>query len=208
MNLRGSPLFICLDGMDGTGKTTQCEMLVEWLRGQGREVVFARDPGSTELGTHIRGLLLGHKGAMSRECEMSLFFAARAQMIEEIIKPAFSSGKDVVLDRYLLATIAYQGYGNGMDVARMWQAGLFAAGDVMPELLLVLDLPVEVALARLKGMPDRLESRGADYFGRVRQGFLEEAKAKRHRINSVSALGNQFEVHHRVLNEVKAAFSI
>lgn len=202
------PLLICLDGLDGTGKSTQCELLVNWMKGLGRKVVFSRDPGSTELGNQVRQLLLGHKGMMSRECEMSLFFAARAQMIEEIIRPALARGEDVVLDRFLLSTIAYQGYGAGLDVDRMWQAGKFAAGDLFPNMVLVLDLPVEAALARLKGRPDRMESRGLEYFRLVRQGFLQEAEKSHGLIRVISAEGPPLEVHGRVQREIGRAFGI
>jgi dTMP kinase len=208
MNLPLTPLFVCLEGLDGTGKSTQCEMLVDWLQGLGRKVVFSRDPGSTELGNQVRQLLLGHKGAMSRECEMSLFFAARAQMVDEIIRPALNRGHDVVLDRFLLSTIAYQGYGAGLDVARMWQAGRFAAGDLLPEMTLVLDLPAEVALARLKGRPDRMESRGLDYFRLVRQGYIQEAENCHGQIRVISALGDPVEVQGRVQREIIRGFGV
>lgn len=208
MNLPRDPLFVCLDGLDGTGKSTQCEMLVHWLNGLGRKVVFSRDPGSTELGNQVRQLLLGHKGAMSRECEMSLFFAARAQMVDEVIRPALDRGEDVVLDRFLLSTIAYQGYGAGLDVNRMWQAGRFAAGDLLPRMTLVLDLPAEVAMARLKGRPDRMESRGLDYFRQVRQGFLQEAENNRDRIRVIQAHGRPVEVQEKVQKEITRCFGV
>ncbi len=207
MTLPLSPLFVCLDGLDGTGKSTQCEMLVNWLKLLGRKVVFSRDPGSTDLGIQVRDLLLGHKGTMSRECEMSLFFAARAQMIEELIKPALARGEDVVLDRYLLSTIAYQGYGAGLNVDRMWQAGRFAAGDLFPNLVLVLDLPVETALTRLKGRPDRMESRGVEYFRKVRNGFLLEAQKNNGFIRVIPAEGDPMEIHQKIQGEIKQVFA-
>ena len=123
MVLPPRPVFLCLEGLDGPGKSTPCELLVSWLERLGRKVVFARDPGSTGLGLEIRRLLLEYKGNMATGCEMALFFASRAQMLEEVIRPALKEGRDVVLDRYLLSTIAYQGYGAGLDVDRIGQAG-------------------------------------------------------------------------------------
>lgn len=201
------PVFVCLEGLDGTGKSTQCTLLVDKLKAMGREVVFVRDPGTTALGSEIRRLLLDNGREMAREAEMSLFFAARAQMLMEIVSPALSQGKDVVLDRFLLSTIAYQGYGHGMDVERMWQAGLFAAKDVFPELTLVLDMPPGVSLGRLQGAKDRVESRGVAYFERVRAGFIREAGSSVRNIHLISAEGEVDKVHQRIMDQVITCFS-
>lgn len=207
MVLPPRPLFLCLEGLDGTGKSTQCELLVSWLERLGRKVVFARDPGSTGLGLEIRRLLLEYKGNMATGCEMALFFAARAQMLEEVIRPALKEGRDVVLDRYLLSTIAYQGYGAGLDVDRIWQAGLFAARDLLPQLILVLDLAVNVSMGRLNGIRDRMESRGNAYFDSVRNGFLQEASKNPETIRIISAEGDRLTVHSRIRQEICNAFN-
>jgi dTMP kinase len=120
-------MFLSIDGGDGTGKSTQTELLCQWLREQSRAVVACRDPGSTRLGEAVRNLLLNrHDLEIDRRSEMLLYMAARAQMVEEVIRPALEQGKAVVSDRYLLANVAYQGYGGGLDVATLWEVGRVA----------------------------------------------------------------------------------
>src|SRR5438093_8178712 len=142
------PLFISLDGLDGTGKSTQCRLLAEWLRKQGQEVVECADPGGTPVGDAIRDLLLGRRHDMSLPCEALLFMASRAQLTAEVIRPALAAGRTVLCDRFLLANVVYQGHAGGLEVERLWDLGRFATGGLEPDLTLVLDLPVEAALAR------------------------------------------------------------
>ena len=169
-------MFLSIDGGDGTGKSTQVERLCEWLRRGGREVVVCRDPGSTPLGEAVRGLLLDrHDLNIDRRAEMFLYMAARSQMVEEVIRPALAAGKTVVSDRYLLANVVYQGHAGGLDVATLWQLGRVATGGLMPELTIVLDVPAEVAAARMARPLDRMERQGAAFHDRVRRGFLAEA---------------------------------
>ncbi len=169
-------MFLSIDGGDGTGKSTQAALLCQWLRANGHEAVACRDPGSTRLGEAVRELVLDrHDLAIDRRAEMLLYMAARAQLAEEVIRPALEQARIVVSDRYLLANVVYQGYGGGLDVDTLWEVGRVATGGLMPDLTLVLDLPAEEAAARLGGQLDRMEQQGDDFHARVRQGFLDEA---------------------------------
>jgi dTMP kinase len=171
-------LFISLDGVDGAGKSTQCRLLAEWLRAQGYGVVQCHDPGGTELGQELRNILLHHRGAMSPTCEALLFMASRAQLVTEVIRPALGVGQIVIADRFLLANVVYQGHAGGLDPAQLWNVGLFCTGGLEPDLTLVLDLPLDVSFARRKDAADRMESRGVDYFAKVRAGFVAEAQRR------------------------------
>lgn len=174
-------MFFSIDGGDGTGKSTQIERFCRWLESQGHEVVTCRDPGSTPLGEAIRELLLNrHDLSIHRRSEMLLYMAARAQLVEEVIRPALEAGKTVVSDRYLLANVVYQGHAGGLDVDTLWQVGHTATDHLTPDLTIVLDLPSEAAAARLSGELDRMEKQGAAFHSRVRQGFLEEAERQSH----------------------------
>jgi dTMP kinase len=184
------PMFICIDGGDGTGKSTQVELLCRWLAEQGREVVACRDPGSTPLGEAVRGILLHrHDLHIDRRSEMLLYMAARAQMVEEVIRPALRQGKTVVSDRFLLANVVYQGCGGGLDVETLWAVGRIATGGLMPELTIVLDVPPEVAARRMARPLDRMEQQGAEFHARVRTGFLAEAAKSPEKIVVVDASG-------------------
>ena len=195
--------FIALDGLDGTGKSTQCRLLADWLRGRGLDPVVCADPGGTALGLAIRNLLL-HSPAwgMSLTCEALLFMASRAQLVEQLIRPALAAGRPVVSDRFLLANVVYQGHAGGLDSDRWWEIGRFATGGLEPDLTVVLDLPPELALARRDRPPDRVESRDAGYQVRVREGFLVEARRHPERICVVDAAGPVEAVHERICQEV------
>jgi len=197
-------MFLSIDGGDGTGKSTQTELLCQWLGQQGRAVVTCRDPGSTRLGEAVRNLLLDrHDLEIDRRSEMLLYMAARAQMVEEVIRPALEQGKTVVSDRYLLANVAYQGYGGGLDVATLWEVGRVATGGLMPDLTIVLDVPAEVAAARLARPLDRMEQQGAAFHARVREGFLAEAARRPERIIVVSAAGSVEQVQSEIRRIVR-----
>lgn len=174
-----STRFISLDGLDGTGKSTQCQLLAEWLRSQGIAVTTCRDPGDTPLGAKIRELLLfGREHAISIRTEALLFMASRAELCEQVIRPALARGEVVIADRYALANIAYQGYGSGEPIDTLWTIAGYCTNQLFPSLSIVYDLAVSVTRARRKATPDRLESRSTEYAERVRQGYLSEA-AKR-----------------------------
>lgn len=169
-------LFIALDGLDGTGKSTQQRLLCDWLRERGHDVVACRDPGTTPLGERIRSVLLARDGAaIDRRAEMLLYMAARAQLVAEVIEPELAAGRTVVSDRYLLANVVYQGYGGGLDPAEIWRVGQIATRGLLPRLVLLLDMPPDHAAARIRRQRDRMEEQGDDFSRRVREGFLAEA---------------------------------
>jgi dTMP kinase len=195
-------LFISLDGLDGTGKSTQCRLLAEWLRVRGHAVTTCADPGGTAIGQAIRELLLLGRQEMTMACEALLFMASRAQLTAEVIRPAVDAGQVVVCDRFLLANVVYQGHAGGLDPELLWQIGRMATGGVEPELTLILDLPVEAAKARCKERPDRFESRAATYQARVRHGFLTEARRDPQRLRVIDASQPIEVVHERICQEV------
>lgn len=169
-------MFFSIDGGDGTGKSTQAALLCRWLQANGHVVVACRDPGSTPLGEAVRELLLDrHDLPIDRRSEMLLYMAARAQLTQQVIRPALAEGKTVVSDRYLLANVVYQGHAGGLDVDSIWEVGQVATGGLLPDLTVVLDMPADAAARRLGGTLDRMEQQGDAFHARVRQGFLEEA---------------------------------
>lgn len=169
-------MFFSFDGLDGVGKTTQRALFHQWLEEQGRIVVECRDPGSTALGERLRELLLGNHGlAIGRRSEMLLFMAARAQLVDEVIRPALAAGKTVVSDRFLLANIVYQGYAGGLDIDALWRIGQVATDGVAPDLTFVLDMPPQEASERIRRNLDRMETQGDDFHSRLRAGYLAEA---------------------------------
>jgi dTMP kinase len=171
-------MFFAFDGIDGVGKTTQLQMFCQWLRDRGHEVVVARDPGSTPLGERIREILLASSDAMpiAPRSEMLLYMAARAQLVDEVIRPAMAAGRIVVSDRYLLANVVYQGYAGGVDLEAIRRVGDVATDGVTPNCTFLLDMDPAAALARVGRRLDRIESRGQEYRERLRAGFLAESK--------------------------------
>ncbi|HWG44246.1 MAG TPA: dTMP kinase [Gemmataceae bacterium] len=194
--------FISLDGLDGTGKSTQCRLLADWLRTSGHAVTTCIDPGGTPLGGQLRSLVLHYRPDIERMCEALLFMASRAQLVGEIIRPALESGQIVISDRFLLANVVYQGHAGGLDVERLWEVGRFATGGLEPDLTLVLDLPLELAASRRGHPADRIESRDADYHARLRRGFLTEARRCPERIRIVDAAPPLGAVQEAIRREV------
>jgi dTMP kinase len=181
-------MFFSFDGADGGGKTTQQRLFCEWLRSSGREVVACRDPGSTRLGDAIRQILLSGGGVpIARTSEMLLYMAARAQLVEEVIAPALAAGKTVVSDRYLLANLVYQGHAGGLDLDELRQIGRVATKGVEPSLSFVLDLPDDVAAARLNRPLDRMEQQGDAFRAALRAGYLAEAARQPQRVIVIDA---------------------
>ena len=181
-------MFFSFEGLDGAGKSTQMQRFCAWLTQQGHEVVTCRDPGSTELGEALRRLLLERSSMqINRRSEMLMYMAARAQLVEEVIRPALAAHKFVVCDRYLLANIVYQGHAGGLDPAEIRAVGQVATAKIMPDITFVFNVPVEVALARMNRTLDRMESQGTDYLQRVREGFLTEAPVYPARVEVIDA---------------------
>jgi dTMP kinase len=198
-------MFLSIDGGDGTGKSTQIALLCEWLRAGGHDVIACRDPGSTAVGEAVREILLHrHDLAIDRRSEMLLYMAARAQMVEEVIRPALAAGKTVVSDRFLLANVAYQGYGGGLDVETLWNVGRVATGGLLPDMTIVLDVSPETAAKRLSRQRDRMELQGDAFHARVRQGFLTEARRRPGQIVVVSAEGPIEAVQDEIRRHVKS----
>jgi dTMP kinase len=190
--------FISLDGLDGTGKSTQCRLLADWLRQRGFRVVECADPGGTAVGDVLRDLLLHRRHEMTLPCEAFLFMASRAQLTAEVIRPALEAGQAVVADRYLLANVVYQGHAGGLDPEQLWEIGRLATGGLEPDLTIVLDLPLELALARRSRAPDRMESKANEFHARVHDGFLAEARRRPERIRVVDANQSASSVHQNI----------
>lgn len=186
--------FIVLDGPDGCGKTTQLELLAEYLNKKGIELVKTHDPGGTKIGDQIRHLLkYGAKGIMDVHTETMLFMASRAQLVAEVIKPAIEKGKTVLCDRFISSTCAYQG-SSGYPIKKIIELGKLAVGDVWPNLTIIIDIPAEEGLERTgrkprqksitnhkdanqshlfeNTTPDRFDSRSLEYHRKVRKWFL------------------------------------
>ena len=164
-------MFIAVDGGDGAGKSAQIAYLTQWFQNRGREVAFFRDPGDTPLGDALRSILLARKDlAICPEAETALFMAARAQLVRDKIRPALATGKIVLVDRFLLSTVVYQGYAVDGDAETIWKLGTRLTGGLLPDLTFVLDCPTDVAFGRMNRVRDRIESKG--FHRRVRDGFL------------------------------------
>ena len=167
-------MFVTFEGIDGCGKTTQAELLATALRQEGRVVVATREPGGTELGERIRALLLDG-GAVSPWAETALFAAARAQLVDEIIGPALRGGADVVCDRYLDSSLAYQGIARGLGVDHVLQLNLKVTAGVLPDRTFVFVVDPKEAAGRASGSADRIEREGLDFQARVDAAFREVA---------------------------------
>jgi dTMP kinase len=179
-------MFVTFEGVDGSGKSTQARLLAEALRDEGREVVATREPGGTELGERVRELVL-HGNGVSPWAEATLFAAARAQLVEEVIRPALARGADVVCDRYLDSSLAYQGIGRGLGVDRVLELNLVATGGLLPDTTFLLELPAAEAARRRGADTDRLEAEGQEFAERVGIAYRELADAFPRRIVAVDA---------------------
>jgi len=197
-------VFLTLDGLDGTGKSTQCKLLVERLRSHGLEVTSCTDPGGTELGAKLREILLfGREIGMTPRAEALLFMASRAELVERVIRPALAAGHVVVSDRFVLANVVYQGHAGGLNPDDLWTVGHVATDGLFPALTLVFDLPPEVAASRRGRAADRLESRGLEYQTKVRDGFLLEARYNPEKLKVIDATPEPNAVHEAVWTEVR-----
>lgn len=198
--------FITLEGLDGAGKSTQHRWLVEYLRGAGREVVATREPGGTPLGEKLRALLLSED--MHLETEALLMFAARREHVAQVIEPALQRGAWVVCDRFVDASFAYQGGGRGLAETKLSVLRDWTLGAMRPDLTVYFDVPVELALKRLRAGtpdPDRFEREQAQFFERVRASYLRLAELEPRRIKVVNAMGSPVEIN-KLLKDIIAIF--
>lgn len=198
-------LFITFEGADGCGKTTQIKLLDEYLRGKGYKTLLTREPGAKGLGEKIREILLNYNGPVSPTCESFLFLADRAQNADCIIKPALKNGVMVLCDRHTDSTIAYQGYGRGVNIEELKRLNDLAVNGLKPDLTIVFDIDVQTSMVRVGKEKDRMESAGIEFFEKVRKGYLEIAKQEPDRVKVIDATRSIEEIHQKVLELVKHA---
>ena len=191
-------MFIVYEGVDGTGKSTQLSYSQKRLEESGHAVTVCRDPGSTSLGDRLREILLKRQELeIAPTSELFLFMAARSQLVEEVIRPALAEDRIVLCDRFLLSTVVYQGHAGGMEPETIWRIGESATGGLHPDLTLIFDTPIDVAMRRIGDRPDRMESRGEEYLARVRRGFLAES-AQMKNVEVIDASGDPAEIQDQV----------
>ncbi len=194
--------FLTLEGLDGSGKTTQARLLARFLREKGIRVRLTREPGGGLKG--VRDLLLEGE-ALSPEAEYLLFSADRAEHVRKVILPALEEGYWVISDRYLDSSLAYQGYGHGLPLPWLLEVARRATSDLKPRLTFLLDLPPEEALGRV-ATPDRLERTGLEFFRRVREGYLRLAEAEPERFRVVDATRPVAEVQAAIRSSIPQLF--
>ena len=196
--------FITFEGSEGCGKSTQSEMLFSYLKSKGVKAVYLREPGGVKLSEDIRRILLDPESRISAEAETLLYMASRAQLVEEVIKPALKSGETVVCDRFLDSTIAYQGFGLGIDIGFIKLLGNFATRGIKPDLTIFLDLPVEKGLKHRDNRKDRIEQRPVSYHEKVRRGYLKLAEEEPARIRVVKVLEDKDATQEEIREIVNA----
>ncbi len=198
--------FITVEGIEGAGKSSNLEFVRVLLESAGREVLFTREPGGTPLGEEIRQLLLGHKHTgMADDTELLLMFAARAEHLEQKIRPALEAGIWVLCDRFTDASYAYQGGGRGVEKGRIQALEEWTQQGLRPDLTLLLDLPVEVGLERAgrRSTPDRFEKEQLSFFEKVRSSYLETAWTDAGRIKVIDAAPPLYEVQQHIAEVVQ-----
>lgn len=189
--------FVVLEGGEGSGKSTQAARLASWMTGNGHEVVSTFEPGDTKLGARVRDLLLHSEGPLDARSELLLMLADRAQHVTEVIRPALARGAVVISDRYSPSTLAYQGVGRGLGVAAVEQMDAVATGGLVPDVVVVLDMPDDMAEERVAIVRDRLERAGGDFHARVRAAYRELAAERGWCVVDGSAEPDDVELHVR-----------
>jgi len=205
---RHRPFFLVLEGVDGSGKTTQAQLLADWYREQGASVVITREPGGSELGEHLRTIILDPAIACSARAELLLFLAARAQHVAEIIAPALAAGSVVICDRFVLSTQVYQGLVRGLPMEEVCAVNTVAVGGIHADITLLLDLPYEIIHARIGERQDRFEGEGSSLLRRVITGYRQLAEEDA-AIHIIDGCGEIIEVQQRLQQELtNAGFGI
>jgi dTMP kinase len=195
-------MFVTFEGVDGSGKTTQAALLAEALRAEGRDVVATREPGGTNLGERIRELLLDG-GAVAPWAEAALFTAARAQLVGEVIWSALERGADVVCDRYIDSSLAYQGLARGLGVDRVLELNLLATGGLLPDRTFLLVLPADEASTRRGRESDRIEREGEEFASAVDSAYRELGDTFAKRVVTVDGSRTAAEIAKEVRGELR-----
>ncbi|GAB6060268.1 dTMP kinase [Desulfonatronum parangueonense] len=202
-------MFITFEGIEGCGKSTQSRMVRDNLQDRGIPVIWTREPGGCELGVRLRAMLLGREGAdLTAHAELFLYLADRAQHVAEVIRPALAAGHVVLCDRFTDSTVAYQGYGRGLDLAMLHAMNTAAIEGCLPDLTLILDLPVETGLARARSRnteqgqsesEGRFEAESLAFHQRIRDGYLALSAALKTRYAVIPADGSPDQVFARIM---------
>jgi dTMP kinase len=196
-------VFITFEGIDGSGKSTQAELLAEALRSEGRNVVATREPGGTEVGERIRELLLDQGAEITPWAEAGLFAAARAQLVDQVIYPALRDHADVVCDRYIDSSLAYQGLARGLGVERVLELNLQATRGLLPDRTFLVVLDPEEAMRRADGNPDRIEGEGLELQAAVERAYEELASMFPNRITRLDGTRPAAELARIVRDELR-----
>lgn len=202
--LRQGGLFITFEGIEGSGKSTQCRLLAKYLEGLGFRVIVTREPGGTPMAEHIRDLFLQTKtqslDSLTPETESSLVFAARSQHVTALLVPALNTGAIVLCDRFSDSTLAYQGYGRGVNVTDLQRFNRFVTQGLTPDMTFLFDLPVQQGLARRRRDPNqnRMDKEALGFHSRVRQGFLNLAREHPRRITIINARRSETTISQQI----------
>lgn len=202
-------IFITMEGPDGSGKTTQIDLLKKYLENKGYDIVIAREPGGTTIGEAIREIILNPDyKEMGHMTELLLYASARAQLVNQVIKPALAEGKAVICDRFVESSAVYQGIGRGLGVDTVYEVNNFALGDVKPKLTIFMDLDAEDGIKRKKKQAelDRMEQEDLSFHKRVVEGYRQLAKLYPERIVPINATLPIDEIHSMIVKEVEQRF--
>jgi dTMP kinase len=203
--------FISLEGGEGAGKSTQNKRIVDWLTGQGKTVVETREPGGTEVSEQIRQVLLDTRNAgLNATAELLMLFAARSQLVSEVILPALREGKIIVCDRFADASYAYQGGGRQLGAETVAIVEQLVLGDLQPDLTLLFDIPVELGMTRVagRGEADRFEVESLRFFKRVRNAYLARARANPQRFRVIDASQDEDNVWQQLETFLRAELDL
>ena len=196
--------LISFEGIDGCGKTTQIDLLAEKFQSKKIDYSVLREPGDTSISNKIREMLLNNDNSICFESETLLFLAARSQLVREKIIPSIKKGKIVICDRYYDSTLAYQGYGRGLDKNIIKNLNIFAINNIIPAITFILDINAKVAYSRISGNNvDRMESEGISFLEKVSKGYKQIAKSNEERCKIIDCKNkNKFIIHDEIMNKV------